>query len=189
MGLRMKKKYYHGCNDKKVLIADDPILPGCENYENRRKLKDELEKSMRGLDEGEQKPGANEEDLRRAKQEVQKAYEKEWLASHARIKSKPTFGPDVIKMQLNHGDMMVMHGVGLQKYYEVCLTPAAISRVRFALREHEANSGIQHGVNLRENGKLRFALTARHVLKDKIDKQEWWKGDHPETEDLKYDGT
>ncbi|KAL4866261.1 hypothetical protein BDV12DRAFT_199326 [Aspergillus spectabilis] len=164
MALRMKKKYYHGCNDKKVLIADDPILPGCENYEVRRKLKDELDKAIRELEEDEPKPGANKEDLRKAKQEIQEVYEKVWLESHARIKNKQTFGPDVIKLQLNHGDMMVMHGVGLQKYYE-------------------------HGVNLKDNGKLRFALTARHVLKDKIDKQEWWKGDHPETEDLNYDGT
>lgn len=63
-----------------------------------------------------------------------------------RPKAKAKLGPisknakgtklDVLKFVLNHGDLVVMHGRGVQKYYEHAVTP---------------------------QGKLRFALTCRYV--------------------------
>ncbi|KAH6674849.1 hypothetical protein B0J14DRAFT_561877 [Halenospora varia] len=48
---------------------------------------------------------------------------------------------DVLSFVLEHGDIMVMHGSGIHKHYEHKVTP---------------------------HGKIRFALTSRHILIDKI---------------------
>ncbi|OWO97994.1 hypothetical protein B2J93_8219 [Marssonina coronariae] len=54
--------------------------------------------------------------------------------------------PDVLRVHLDHGDIMVMHGHTIQKLYEAsffhCVTP---------------------------HGQTRFALTARHILIEKMD--------------------
>jgi len=49
--------------------------------------------------------------------------------------------PDMVKIVLEHGDMMVMHGVDIQRLYE-----------------HQVVS----------YGKMRFALTCRHIVPEKI---------------------
>ncbi|KAL4820411.1 hypothetical protein BDW67DRAFT_172641 [Aspergillus spinulosporus] len=144
MAVRMKYKYYHGFTkvgkEKSALLTDDPILPQCENYINRQKLKEQL------LD------GSITED----------EYKKAWFDSFAENKDRD-LPPDLIKIKLNHGDMVVMHGEGVQKYYE-------------------------HGVKLEKRGKLRFALTARHVKKEEIPEEDWPKGDFTLTDDQIYDG-
>ncbi|CBF75024.1 predicted protein [Aspergillus nidulans FGSC A4] len=144
MAVRMKYKYYHGFTkagrEKNTLLTDDPILPECENYVNRQKLKERLLNGSITDDE----------------------YKKAWFDSFAENKSR-NLPPDIIKIKLNHGDMVVMHGEGVQKYYE-------------------------HGVKLEKRGKLRFALTARHVKKEEIPEQDWPKGDFTLTDDQIYDG-
>ncbi|KAF8858768.1 hypothetical protein BDZ45DRAFT_590705 [Acephala macrosclerotiorum] len=61
--------------------------------------------------------------------------------------------PDYLKIILNHGDLLVMHGTDIHKYYE-------------------------HAVN--PNGKLRFALTARFVkpgmMENEIDRENALRG-------------
>jgi hypothetical protein len=100
MAVRMKYKYYHGFTkagrEKNTLLTDDPILPECENYVNRQKLKERLLNGSITDDE----------------------YKKAWFDSFAENKSR-NLPPDIIKIKLNHGDMVVMHGEGVQKYYEV----------------------------------------------------------------------
>jgi hypothetical protein len=100
MAVRMKYKYYHGFTkagkEKNALLTDDPILPECENYINRQKLKEQLLNGSITEDE----------------------YKKAWFDSFAENKSR-NIPPDIIKIKLNHGDMVVMHGEGVQKYYEV----------------------------------------------------------------------
>ncbi|CZR62926.1 uncharacterized protein PAC_12823 [Phialocephala subalpina] len=57
-------------------------------------------------------------------------------------KGKKATKPDYLKIILNHGDLLVMHGTDIHKYYE-------------------------HAVN--PNGKLRFALTGRYVRPEMMD--------------------
>ncbi|KAL6230477.1 hypothetical protein BDW75DRAFT_234370 [Aspergillus navahoensis] len=144
MAVRMKYKYYHGftkaSKEKSALLTDDPVLPQCENYTNRQNLKKQLLNGSITKDE----------------------YKKAWFESFAENKGQDV-PPDMIKMKLNHGDMVVMHGEGVQKYYE-------------------------HGVKLEKRGKLRFALTARHVKKEEIPEEDWPKGDFTLTDDQIYDG-
>ncbi|KAK4989822.1 hypothetical protein LTR50_002998 [Elasticomyces elasticus] len=44
-----------------------------------------------------------------------------------------TRGPEVLKLKLRHGDMMVMHGAAVQKYLEHEVTPCEPGKPRFAL--------------------------------------------------------
>ncbi|KAL5339399.1 hypothetical protein BJX70DRAFT_397849 [Aspergillus crustosus] len=165
MAIRMKYNYYHGYtktkNKKKKLIDNDPVIPLCENYQRRRELKDKLDQSMLQL---EQTYGEDLDKLEEFKKEAMELYKEEWFDAYSKKPDKAHEAPPaVIKMQLNHGDMMVMHGEGVQKYFE-------------------------HGVDLSNGGRLRFALTARHVLKDRIDPGQWYKGEHPEAGVPVYDG-
>ncbi|KAL2820991.1 hypothetical protein BDW59DRAFT_181323 [Aspergillus cavernicola] len=128
MSLRMKTKYYLGLSKSNKLTADDPILPQCNNRENRLELKAMLEKGSI----------------------TAKEYEQAWLASHKKSKPKRDC-PDLIKMVLHHGDMVIMHGEGLQKFYE-------------------------HEVKVDKDKALRFAVTARHVLEEKLTEEERGKG-------------
>ncbi|RYP07948.1 hypothetical protein DL765_008969 [Monosporascus sp. GIB2] len=61
------------------------------------------------------------------------------------LKSDKGNKKEVLCFTLNHGDMVVMHGTGIHKYYE-----------------HEVKPG----------GKLRYAMTCRHVLLDLMEDEE-----------------
>lgn len=96
MYIRMKYKYYHGFSKARKLLDDDPVLQGCRFENERRILKEQF------------KSGEITEDIyNRMRREV--------LFKNGRGEAPP-----VIKMVLNHGDLVVMHGENLQKYYEVC---------------------------------------------------------------------
>lgn len=97
MFIRMKYKYYHGFSRAKKLLDDDPVLPGCVSHRERQELKDRFLKS-----------------------EINKA-EYDELRWGVLKKSRNGEASPIIKMELNHGDMIVMHGEELQKYYEVCV--------------------------------------------------------------------
>lgn len=95
----MKYKYYHGFSKARKLLDDDPVLQGCRFESERRTLKEQFKT-------GEITKDAYDT-LRRAV-----------LLKHGRNgEASP-----IIKMTLNHGDLVVMHGESLQKYYEVCAT-------------------------------------------------------------------
>ncbi len=86
-----------------------------------------------------------------------------------RPKSKSSIGPgrnnakntkaDVLKVTLNHGDIIIMHGRDLQKYYEHAVKPY---------------------------GTLRFALTCRHIDPDLVMKN---TGDHQKVQKVIEMGT
>lgn len=101
MLVRMKYKYYHGYSRAKKLLDEDPVLPGCKNFLWRRELKAGL------LSGSIDREGYDE--LRR-----------EGLLS---MKKGGTGGggeaTPCIKMEVNHGDLVVMTGEGLQKFFEV----------------------------------------------------------------------
>ncbi|QQK43144.1 Oxoglutarate/iron-dependent dioxygenase [Penicillium digitatum] len=143
MLVRMKYKYFNGSTrraDTKqlgTLLQDDPVLKDCLFEGERRTLKKEY-------DAGEI-PQGEYDDSRRALSMGRKGKE----------------APVTIKMELHHGDLVVMHGENLQKYYEHSVVP--------------------------EN-KLRFALTARYVKPDYVDAREIQKGQFSLTSDQIYDG-
>lgn len=93
----MKYKHYHGFSKARKLLDDDPVLQGCRFESERRTLKEQFKTGEITKD--------GYDTLRRAV-----------LFKHSRNgEASP-----IIKMTLNHGDLVVMHGESLQKYYEVC---------------------------------------------------------------------
>ena len=97
MTLRMKSRYYSGCTASQKYCPSDPVLPGCLLEEARRKLN-----SLYGQ--------ISEEGFESRTDEMYKA------ANLKRV-SKPS--PVLLTMALEHGDIVIMHGGEMQKYYEV----------------------------------------------------------------------
>ncbi|KAF2139183.1 uncharacterized protein K452DRAFT_290280 [Aplosporella prunicola CBS 121167] len=119
MKLRMKEKHYNGVSKAGVMVTDKP-MPGCEKYSERLAAWQELEAL---------KATGGEEAAATYKQRV-KALPKE-LGLKAKGNAR-----DVVTLQLRHGDVMLMHGADIQKYYEHAVVP---------------------------DGALRFALTCRYI--------------------------
>ena len=105
MFVRMKYKYFNGVTRKAepsqigTLLQDDPVLKDCMFADKRRTLKEEFNSSEISRSEY--------DDSRRA------------LVMGRKVKEASA----TIKMELHHGDLVVMHGEDLQKYYEVCGSP------------------------------------------------------------------
>ena len=101
MFVRMKYKYFNGSTRKAepkaigTLLQNDPVLKDCMFEDERRALKEEFDAAEISQDEYDAS--------RRA------------LSKGRRGKEAPV----TIKMELHHGDLVVMHGENLQKYYEV----------------------------------------------------------------------
>lgn len=100
MYLRMKAKYYNGVSRTGKYVDRRPI-PGCLRYEERR----EAHEALQAIEDGE------------AYKERVKALPKELGLD------KKTTGnaKDVMSLHLGHGDIVIMHGTGIQEYYEVSL--------------------------------------------------------------------
>lgn len=102
MLVRMKYKYFNGTSRRAepkhlgTLLQDDPVLKDCMFEGERRTLKGEFVAGEISQDEY--------DDSRRSLSMGRKGKE----------------APVTIKMELHHGDLVVMHGENLQKYYEVC---------------------------------------------------------------------
>jgi hypothetical protein len=95
MSIRMKDKYYNGCTAAKKLVVDDPILAGCAKFDEKKALEQEFRDGK--IDRVE--------------------YDKQRAAIVSGIKRKEC--PAMCVMELNHGDLVVMHGALLQMYFEV----------------------------------------------------------------------
>ena len=98
MSWRMKLKYFSGFVNRNRDRYDPtiPILPGCFKSAKRG----ELNAMASTMDPTELTKKAKE-----------------------LLKGCPLSPPVVLKMKLRHGDIMGMHGVDLQKYYEVSCQP------------------------------------------------------------------
>ncbi|KAI9682656.1 MAG: hypothetical protein M1829_006643 [Trizodia sp. TS-e1964] len=83
------------------------------------------------------------------------------LDSSARARANKANSSVAIDMILNHGDLIVMHGAGLQKYYEHAVEPSK---------------------------QLRYALTSRYVIPNLIARDQWHKGEYIEHPGDIYDG-
>ncbi|RAL16601.1 uncharacterized protein BO97DRAFT_420902 [Aspergillus homomorphus CBS 101889] len=136
MLLRMKSKYYHGYTKAKRLLDGDPVLEGCAHHAERRALKDKLDAAA----------------ITRAEYDAQR---------RTLLGNRRGEAPPCIKIELNHGDLVVMHGEKLQKFYEHSVVP-------------EKN--------------LRFALTARYIKPEFVDEADAHKGAFTLTGDQVYDG-
>jgi hypothetical protein len=126
MKIRLKDKYVRGCSALKKLLPQDIVLPGCEKYDERKTLKTKFDN----------------------KEIIKAEYDKARLDIVGRIKRRE--GDPVITMDLYHGDLVVMHGAEMQKYYEHSVKP--------------------------EN-KLRFALTSRYVKPEQVEEKDLYKGE------------
>ncbi|KAK2766113.1 hypothetical protein FQN54_007628 [Arachnomyces sp. PD_36] len=137
MSIRMKDKYYNGCTAAKKLVADDPILVGCAKFQEKKALEQEFQNG--NID--------------------QAGYDRRRGAIVFGVKRREC--PAMCVMELNHGDLVVMHGSLLQKYFEHSVVP---------------------------DQNLRFALTSRYVIPSQVDQSEHWKGDFSLGPDQEYDG-
>ncbi|KAJ4334403.1 hypothetical protein N0V95_009181 [Ascochyta clinopodiicola] len=115
MRIRLKAKHHLGVSTAGV-YTDALPLPGCNNYTSRL---------------------AAHDDLQALKSSDPKSYRKRLkeLPKEMNLKTSGN-AKDVLKMEVAHGDVVVMHGAQLQKYYE---------------------HAVEH------SGKLRFALTCRYI--------------------------
>ncbi|KAJ5833593.1 hypothetical protein N7474_001904 [Penicillium riverlandense] len=139
MSIRMKYKYYHGLTRAKHLVDNDPTLEGCKHEEGRLDLKKQLDAGK-----------------------ISQSHYKERL--YDLLKVGTTAGgeaPPRMRLELHHGDLVVMHGENLQSYFEHAVVP--------------------------EN-KMRFALTARYIKPDHVNENELYKGQFTLSPDQIYNG-
>ncbi|KAF2807172.1 uncharacterized protein BDZ99DRAFT_365145, partial [Mytilinidion resinicola] len=120
MKVRMKANHYHGVSKGGNYDRAQPIA-GCQNYEARKAAHDAL-------------MALKAADLAAYKAKL-KALPKE-LGLTATGTAR-----DALEMKLGHGDVVIMHGTGIQEYYEHRVEPM---------------------------GKLRFALTCRYIDPDSL---------------------
>ncbi|KAK5138738.1 hypothetical protein LTR04_004244 [Oleoguttula sp. CCFEE 6159] len=126
MSIRLKHNHYLGVTTGENPV-DEPPMPGCIEYQERRKAYDEMQT-------------IEDKKERRSKLEA--------LSAKLGLKSKPVgrqHAPDALKLHLGHGDIVIMHGEDVQKFYEHAVSPV---------------------------GKLRFALTARHITPEHLTPEE-----------------
>ncbi|KAF2665469.1 hypothetical protein BT63DRAFT_66628 [Microthyrium microscopicum] len=127
MKLRMKEKYWQGYSDKNVYADKKKPVPNCCNYEERLKAWETIASIQ-----------ADPSKLQAKKIEEIQAIQAATVASSKKAKKSLTLFLD---MELNHGDVVIMHGEPLQEFFE-------------------------HGVE--PKGNMRFALTTRHILPHKV---------------------
>lgn len=117
MTIRMKKRYWKPVYRGQFDPRKEVIIPGCAQYEQRRQLRQKYDAGKMSLAQ----------------------YEKQRQRIFSGIRGNEC--PVIVRMELNHGDMVVMHGSDLQMYYEHAVEP---------------------------KGDIRFALTGRYVRPDAV---------------------
>ena len=95
MSLRMKERYYRGFTKGGKYNPREPLLPGCAFEEDRKSLNNKWGKVS----------------------DKQFGIEVNQLSKRLNRKNSPVF----LNMTLCHGDIVIMHGAEMQKYYEVRL--------------------------------------------------------------------
>ena len=155
MSIRMKAKYFKGfirpAPNSKRQPKFDPnlaILPGSQLPEQRKNIRDMLSTAT--------------------KPQVEKA----WQNVYKKLKStRPIVNaPDALEIAMNHGDIVIMQGAEIQKFYEVSMFPL-LSSPKLTFVKHQV-------VNL---GDLRFALTSRHIKPSLINSSHHSKSDFDES--------
>jgi hypothetical protein len=127
----------------KAFVDDLPPIPGGVEYSKRLQAYEELQR----LEEAGDKSA-----YRKRKETLPRDL--------GLLCGKPRGAPEVLKMKLYHGDIVIMHGALLQSYHVHCVEP---------------------------KGKMRFALTCRNVLEGHLKEEE--KPEYEIEEDvIGYDG-
>jgi alkylated DNA repair dioxygenase AlkB len=116
MRIRMKARHYHGVSSVAGLYDDAAPIPGCQQYEARLALEPSLDA------------------LKTSDTKAYNARRKQ-IPKQLGLSNRGN-ARDALTMQLGHGDIVIMHGADVQKYYE---------------------HAVEH------SGKLRFALTCRYI--------------------------
>lgn len=137
MSVRMKAKYFTGLSNNKCLVLDDPALTGCFNDEKRQEWKYKLEKGMISKEQYEERLGAllgavkgrGTLDRNRSHREKVTPTARGGETSRKSAKGKSKEADPVLHLELQHGDLLVMHGANLQKYYEVCVLSPVIADI------------------------------------------------------------
>ena len=96
MSMRMKSRYYTGLTKTGIYDPMEPVLPGSFMENERKALNAKWGKGV----------PAKFEESRRALYGGNK-------------RRMPRNGPVLLTMHLGHGDIVIMHGSHMQKYYEV----------------------------------------------------------------------
>ena len=124
MGFRPKSPFYHGMKTihykKKrmtVMTKDEP-LPEFPNYELRKQFLAEIQEGNLSEDEEHERLAEMATALRAAYPAKQ---------SHTKVE-------DYIKLSLGHGDIVIMRGAHLQKYYEHAVSPKGLMRYALTCR-------------------------------------------------------
>ena len=97
---RLKNKYFNGFSkDKKHYDPSLPVLPGCNDLKERQELNKLAET--------------------KTADELNKLAQKKLLHGGKGNRASP---PVILDLTLKHGDIVVMHGADIQKYFEVGFT-------------------------------------------------------------------
>ena len=161
MHFRMKRQAYCGLNKNHTYDIDGDVLEGSLNRERREECNYILSDSSK----------LTEDEKRTA---IKQIYEEWWLEG-GRLRS----APDVLRLDLKHGDIMVMHGHQLQQYYEVS---------RFSPGQECLTHWIYSQHAVRSKDILRFVMTSRHINPDTVEKEDRSMGDYDLEESMRYDG-
>ena len=155
MYIRMKYKYYHGLSKSKKLLDDDPVLEDCKREQARQSLKNRLDAG-----------------------EITQVYYDTQRYNLLKMNARGGEAPPLMKLELHHGDLIVMHGEKLQSYYEVMYCAFLVSGTISDLFQHSV---------VPEN-KIRFALTSRYIKPDHVAASELHKGQFILSPDQVYNG-
>ena len=195
MKLRMKDTWY-SVNVKDIQKYDPTaeVVPGMEAWEKRLELNRLYgQVSQHNFDIAKAQFFQHVADERK-KPKKGKGKEK---TEKDKDKDSRSTSPVVITLKLKHGDITVMNGRKLQKYFEVCsLTIPLSSHPPFCLfpfiakpkrKKTDTNPPKQQHTII-PDGKLRYAMTCRYVKPENIKKEDHWKAEfHIDAKDM-YDG-
>ena len=158
MCMRMKPLYWKGLSKTGAYYPDDRILPGALFVDERKALNklhgkvseaefDQRRKAMyvqaakRWAKKG--KKNDSEDDPEEAPEDIDENVGKEDNEDGGKKQRRgfPKTPPDLVKMKLRHGDIVIMHGAEMQKYFEVsyqqiCSCSFVTSASRGSPRQH-----------------------------------------------------
>lgn len=152
MKMRMKAKFFDGFSSKKEFDPTLKILPGSHLEHERRELQEK----------------ANTTNMQ---QHQLNAAFKEILDSGPKKRHEMA-----LSLKMSHGDIIIMDGAEVQKYYEA----------RVHLPHCYPANFVKHSVE--SEGNLRFAVTCRHIKWEDVPKEEHSKSFFDEAQYPPYDG-
>ncbi|KAF2758494.1 hypothetical protein EJ05DRAFT_537855 [Pseudovirgaria hyperparasitica] len=133
MTLRMKYKHYSGLKSEVGRYQTMAPIPGCFKYEERLAINAELERLVK-----ENPPPASASKNPRKTPAVSKVVQDRLAEIPEELgltKEKIPNAKPIIKLCLNHGDIVIMHGEAIQEYYEHSVENKGIRRFAITCRD------------------------------------------------------